>query len=126
MIYISLNDLVYEPPSGEVITEINGTAYTWKIRGFTTDELEEVASVNAVKYDKDPVTQKPFARLNYGILRRYIIFEGVVEPPAIILEHFGEWTIEVVQKLRSNIRSDLWNGINELSDDIDVFTKKSS
>ena len=126
MVKISVNDLVYEPPSGEVITEINGNKYTWKIRGFTTDELEEIASVHSVEYDRDPVTNKPIARLNYGILRRYIIFEGVIEPPAIILEQFKEWTLDVVKKLRSAIRSELWDGINDLSDDIDIFTKKSN
>lgn len=118
---MSLEDLVYKPPTGEIITEINGTSYSWKLRGFTADEIENLASQQAIGYAIDPNTKKPIARLNYGVLRRYVIFEGVVEPPAI----FEEWTIETVQSLRSSIRELLWEGINNLSDDVELFVKKS-
>ncbi|MCK5161030.1 MAG: hypothetical protein KAQ99_05595, partial [Candidatus Aureabacteria bacterium] len=118
---MSIEDLVYEPPTGEIITEINGNSYHWKLRGFTADEIENLASQNAIGYAIDPTTKKPVARLNYGVLRRHVIFEGVVEQPAI----FEEWTIEVVQSLRSKVREQLWEGINNLSDDVELFVKKS-
>lgn len=118
---MSMDDLIYKPPQEVIEIEINGTIYPWEVRGFSTDEIEELASINAVQYITDPTRDRPAARLNYGLLRRHMIFEGVVTPPEVI----PEWTLEIVKSLKSEVRNRLWDAIETLSDEVELYLKKS-
>lgn len=116
-----MKGLIFEPIEEEIPIQYNGGTYPFTVRGFTADEFEDVASKHAVTYDRDPETNKPIGRVNYGILRRFVIFHGVTQPPPEI----EEWTLDAVKKLPGVIRNQLFAAIQDRSDEIEDFQKKS-
>ena len=115
-----MKGLKFEPIEEEIPIQYNGGTYPFTVRGFTADEFEDIAS-HAVTYDRDPETNKPIGRVNYGILRRIAIFEGVIQAPPEI----EEWTLEAVKALPGVIRNQLFVAIKARSDEIEDFQKKS-